>query len=122
MRSSLVFLGYFIGASLCLNRNSQPLWPSPGIPQQIGPYIVLVNNQPAGEAAIEEESLEQRMTSELEHLRGSSFPSLQQYHHNENVNQFYGFPSSNKQNYPNNYMVSKDYVIASSKIFIEFSN
>lgn len=96
------------------------MWPSPGIPQQIGHYIVLVNNQPAGDTEIEEESLEQRMTSELERLRGSSFPSLQQYHHNENVNQYYGFPSNNMQNYPNNYMVSKDYTIASSKILIYF--
>lgn len=112
MRSaSFLFLVCVIGASLCLNSYTQPMWPSPGVPQQIGPYIILVNNQPAGETEIEEESLEQRMASELERLRGSSFPSLQQYHHNENVNQYYGFASSNMQNLPNNYMVSKDYLL-----------
>lgn len=85
-------MAYCIGVSWTVKRYPNLPWPS-GSASSTGSYFVLVN--PADVEAtgdLEEDSIEQRMTSELQRLRGSNFPALQQYHHNENVNQYYGLP------------------------------
>ena len=95
MKLSLVFLVCFIGASLTQRRSFPHPWAQSRAPT---PYFVLVNPEPVDydhdyEQHDAEDSVEQQMTDQLQRLSGSNFPSLQQYHHNENVNQYYGAPN-----------------------------
>lgn len=100
MKLSLVFLVCFIGASMqrsnfAYNRQSR----------RVAPYLVLVNPEPVDYDFTDdddqaEDSVDQRMAEHLSRLKGSNFPSLQQYHHNENVNQYYGSSHNVVPSYP----------------------
>nr|CAG4641637.1 EOG090X04UC [Eurycercus lamellatus] len=103
MKLSLLCLACFISVAMT---QKNPLSWQQGI-SPTAPYFVLVDPA-AAMADVDDESdydqdemdVEQRMANGLQRLRGS-FPSLQQYHHNENVNQYYGplaYPHNNPLN------------------------